>query len=67
MVFHSLPCYILYFLKFIMSLLPDICTTALLVAIVSLVAMALLLEGIFVISDSGTRHLLNASVIFFFY
>jgi hypothetical protein len=34
---------------------------------VSLVAMALLLEGIFVISDSGTRHLLNASDIFFFY
>ena len=55
------------FFLFIMSLLPDICTTALLVAIVSLVAMALLLEGIFVISDSGTRHLLNASDIFFFY
>ena len=50
-----------YIFLFIMSLLPDICTTAFLVAIVSLAAMALLLEGIFVVSDSGTQHLLNAS------
>ena len=48
-----------------MSVLPTICTTALLVAIVSLAAMALVLEGIFVVYDSGTRHLLNASDICF--
>ena len=51
---------IFYIFLFIMILLPDICTTALLAAIVSLVAMALLLYLI-VEHDICSMHLTSAS------